>query len=212
MTPLLSALSIAAALLIGAISPGPSFVYVSQTALATSRRHGVSAAAGMGLGGAVFASLALLGLVALLHEVTWLYLLSKIAGGLYLLMLAARMWRGAHDSLIDGPGVPGPRSTWRLFTLAAVTQVSNPKTAVVYGSVFAALLPARAPIWLIVLLPLVVFAVEAGWYCTVAVALSAPRPRRVYLRYKPRVDRCAASVLGALGVSLAADAATATVT
>src|SRR5882672_1555480 len=88
MTPLLSALSIAAALLVGAISPGPSFVYVSQTALATSRRHGVSAAAGMGLGGAVFASLALLGLVALLHEVTWLYLLSKIAGGLYLLMLA----------------------------------------------------------------------------------------------------------------------------
>jgi len=39
------------ALLIGAISPGPSFVLVSRIAITASRLDGFAAALGMGLGG-----------------------------------------------------------------------------------------------------------------------------------------------------------------
>ena len=50
------------AILIGAVSPGPSFVLVARTAIAVSRSAGMATALGMGLGGLMFASAALLGL------------------------------------------------------------------------------------------------------------------------------------------------------
>lgn len=42
-------------LLIGAASPGPSFVLVSRIAVTDSRLNGLTAALGMGLGGALSA-------------------------------------------------------------------------------------------------------------------------------------------------------------
>jgi threonine/homoserine/homoserine lactone efflux protein len=51
-------LAVLATLLVGAISPGPSFLLVSRIAVVQSRSHGLAAALGMGLGGMVFASLA----------------------------------------------------------------------------------------------------------------------------------------------------------
>src|SRR6185312_5567565 len=62
MDTLVPFLSILAALALGAVSPGPSFVFVVRTSLAQSRRDGIAAARGMGVGGVIFAALALLGL------------------------------------------------------------------------------------------------------------------------------------------------------
>lgn len=48
-------LSIAGAIALGAISPGPSFVLVARTAVARSRTDGLATALGMGVGGVFFA-------------------------------------------------------------------------------------------------------------------------------------------------------------
>jgi len=61
------------AILIGAISPGPSFVLVARTAIAVSRLDGLAAAAGMGVGASFFAAAALAGLHAVLMSVPALY-------------------------------------------------------------------------------------------------------------------------------------------
>ncbi len=55
---IVSVLSIAGAITLGAMSPGPSFVVVARTAVATSRADGVAAALGMGVGGVLFAGVA----------------------------------------------------------------------------------------------------------------------------------------------------------
>ena len=55
----------------------------------------VAAALGMGLGGALFGTLALAGLSALLLQVEWLYMTLKLIGGAYLVYLGIRMWRSA---------------------------------------------------------------------------------------------------------------------
>ena len=192
------------AIAIGAMSPGPSFVLVSRTSIAHSRLHGLASAIGMGLGGAVFATLALLGLVALLQQVEWLYLVLKFAGGIYLVYLGIRIWQGANMPLTqaeEGDAARGA-SVWRSLGLAFVTQVSNPKTAVVYASIFAALMPAAPPLVMLLVLPPAIFVVEATWYAIVALAFSAPRSQRVYLRWKTAIDRLAALVIGGLGLRL----------
>lgn len=203
--------SIFGALLVGAISPGPSFVLVARTSIAVSRRAGLAAALGMGVGGVGFATLALLGLHALLSQVEWLYLGLKLAGGLYLLWLALRIWRGAAEPITVPDGMNDATAgdstgAARSFTVALATQLSNPKTAIVYGSIFAALLPADPPLWMLAALPPGIFLIEAGWYGVVALAFSAGRPRAAYLRSKSWIDRLAASVIGALGFRLMMEA------
>ncbi|MDP9807262.1 threonine/homoserine/homoserine lactone efflux protein [Rhizobium tibeticum] len=195
-------LSIIAALSIGAMSPGPSFVVVSRIAMSRSRLDGLAAALGMGIGGVAFSVLALAGLTALLSQFEWLYLALKVAGGAYLVYIAFRIWRGAREPIHVGDAASDHRALARSFTTALLTQVSNPKAIVVYASIFAALLPKTVPLGLVFALPIGVFAVEAGWYTVVALAFSAKHPRRLYLASKTWIDRLAGTVMAGLGVQL----------
>jgi hypothetical protein len=62
------------------------------------------------------------------------------------------------------------------------------------------------PAWACVVLPPLVFAVEAGWYSVVAFSFSARRPQAIYLKLKSSMDRAAAGMIGALGLKLMFDA------
>jgi threonine/homoserine/homoserine lactone efflux protein len=199
--------AIVGALALGTMSPGPSFVLVVRTALADSRHAGLASALGMGVGGVAFASLALLGLHAVLLQAGWAAVVLKLAGAAYLLYLAIALWRGADAPLAVAADDAAPRggSGARAFALGLATQLSNPKTAIVYASVFAALLPAPAPAWLVIALPPTVFALEAGWYAIVALSFSAARPRALYGRAKRAIDRVAGAVMAALGLRLLVD-------
>ena len=203
MDPLAAVLAIAGAITLGALSPGPSFLMVARTAIARSRADGVAAALGMGVGGVAFACMALLGLHVVLIAVPWLYLVLKIAGGAYLVFIGWMIWRGARQpvQLADGSD-HATKTMLRSFWLGCATQMSNPKAAVVYASVFVSLLPPEIPLSVTLILPLVIFAIEAGWYAVVALALSAPSPRAAYLRSKTWIDRAAGAVMAALGLRL----------
>lgn len=207
MSSFAALVAIATAILIGAISPGPSFVLVSRISLSQSRVHGMAAAVGMGVGGTVFAGLALVGLIALLNQVAWLWLVLKLVGGCYLVWLGLQIWRGASEPLPSTDAVGArEQSLLRSFSFAALTQLSNPKTAVVYASIFAAMLPASPPGWFLLALPLLVFLIEAGWYAIVALAFSAEYSRNLYLGSKRWLDRLAGTVMGLLGLRLIVDA------
>lgn len=203
MQELTALLGIATAISIGAASPGPSFVMVARTA-AASRSDGLCAALGMGLGGLVFALASLLGLHGLLLAVPSLFWLLQVAGGLYLACLGVRIWRGARTPLATTPVQPksGSATAVRSLALGLATQLSNPKTAIVYASVFAAFLPATTSLLFNLTIAGLVFAIEAGWYALVALALSSIGPRTRYLRYKTWMDRAAGGVMVALGVKL----------
>lgn len=204
MNDTLPLLAIAGAMLAGAISPGPSFVMVARTAIAASRADGLAAALGMGIGGVLLSCAALAGLHFVLAAVPALYLALKAAGGIYLLYLGLRIWRGAHQPLTvddSGSGRAAPRPT-RSFLLGLGTQLSNPKTSIVYASIFAALLPDNAPLALTLAIPPLIFAIETLWYSLVALALSASAPRAAYLRHKAWFDRVAGGVVALLGIKL----------
>jgi threonine efflux protein len=157
----------------------------------------------MGGGGVLFAVLALIGVHVVLSTVPLLYGLLKLFGGAYLVYLGWNLWRHAAKpiALVDA-GSSSQRSFW----LALLTQLSNPKTAVVYASVFVSLLPQEMLLWTTLVLPPLIFCIEAGWYAVVALALSAPAPAAAYLRWKAYIDRAAGGVMGLLGLKLIHDA------
>jgi threonine/homoserine/homoserine lactone efflux protein len=197
-----AALAIMLAMLVGAISPGPSFLLVARISLSQSRAHGLASALGMGMGGMILATLAVIGLQALFMQVEWLYMGFKIGGGAYLVYLGLRLWRGAKVPLIANDDMPARRGHMRTFLLSLATQLSNPKTVIFYSSVFAALLPAEPSAALMLALPFLLFVVEGGWYGAVALAFSTARPRAAYLRAKAWIDRAAGALMAALGLRL----------
>ena len=195
--------SILMVVLLGAVSPGPSFLLVARVSISQSRRNGIFAAVGMGVGGAAFAMLALLGLKAVFVSFPWFYIVLKVIGGTYLVYIGVQIWRGASEPMIMDP-VPsqGRRTGWHSYITALFTQLSNPKPAVFYGSIFAALLPQAISWQFSLLLLILVFMVETVWYCVVALLLSSTSPRAAYLRSKIWIDRVAGGIMGLLGVKL----------
>jgi threonine/homoserine/homoserine lactone efflux protein len=127
----------------------------------------------------------------------------KLAGGAYLIYLAIRIWRGAKEAVIlPQTAAFKSNSLRRSFSVALMTQLSNPKTAVAYASVFAALLPPHVPGWMILILPPLIFLIETSWYAVVTFVFSSYRPRSAYVRAKAWIDRVTALVIGGLGLRL----------
>lgn len=199
-------LGILGVLSLGIMSPGPSFVLVARTSVAVSRRNGLTTAIGMGLGSAVFASLTLLGLQAVLLSVPLLYMLLKVLGGIYLIYLAIVIWRNSRQSVELKSASKNSADLYNSFKLGLITQLSNPKTAIFYGSIFAALLPPNLPDITLLILVSTIFFLEAGWYSLVAFVLSSKTPRQIYLNLKQVLDRLASGVIGVLGLKLIYDA------
>ena len=85
------------------------------------------------------------------------------------------------------------------------TQISNPKTAIIIGSIFAALLPKELPPFGALLVCLLAFFIDVAWYAFVVGLLSTQKAQKVYLHSKKHIDRLAGSVLGILGLKLALD-------
>lgn len=199
---ILSIATIGGVLALGAMSPGQSFILVARTALASSRRSSLAVSLGMGVGAAIFALIALLGLQSLLLAVPWLYQLLKIVGGVYLLYLALTLFRARSDNTTSIQHSSHKPPQAHAFRLGLLTQLSNPNTALVFGGVFAALLNQHIASWMYVALPLQAFVIDFLWYALVALLLSSSRPRSAYLRCKTLFDRLSGAVMAALGIRL----------
>ncbi len=141
-----SLMAIAAVLIMGVISPGPSFIFVARNAVARSRLHGMVTALGTGAGAAIFSIMAMLGLQKVLTAVPELFIGLKVAGGLYLLWLGYKIFRGSAQPMdFSASGMAGNRSLLKTFRDGLYTQLSNPKTALVFASIFTALLLGADP-------------------------------------------------------------------
>ena len=194
--------SIAFALMLGAMSPGPTSIYVAKNSIAISRKHGLFTALGTGTGAAVFGLLAVLGLQAFLWAVPSADLALKICGGLYLLWMAYKIIKHAKEPIDAGNSNEAQMSFRRAYVTGLITQLSNPKIAIVLASIFTALLPKDIPNYFYVVLPLLCFFIDAGWCSLLAVALSAEKPRAVYIKFKANFDRAAGAVMTLLGLKL----------
>ncbi len=194
--------SIAFALVLGAVSPGPAFIYVAKNSIAVSRKHGLFTALGTGTGAALFGLLAVLGLEAILLAVPSAYLILKICGGIYLLWLAYKIIRHAKEPISMDNDASTRMSFPQAYRSGLVVQLSNPKIAIILASVFTALLPKEIPTYYYFVLPILCFFIDAGWYSLVAMALSAEKPRKVYLKSKKVFDRIAGGVMTILGIKL----------
>lgn len=192
--------TISIAIAVGAMSPGPSFIFVARTAMQAGRRSGLKTALGMGLAGLLFATMAALGLAALLVAAGPVFIALSFLGAAYLAYVGVSMLIHAKSPLKVGRDANSQgQGVWSGFR----TQVSNPKTVVVYASVFASVMPHSPEPWLLVALPFTIGIIEGVWYVVVATLFSLKQASTAYAKAKPVIDRIAGALMIALALKLA---------
>ena len=118
------------------LSPGPGIIAVSQAAFRLGRRDAMPYALGLAVGASMWCLVALLGLTVLFEAVPVALSLFHVAGGAYLVWIAARMWRHAPDPLPE-PGAGSGQG----FAAGMALNLSNPKPGLFYASVLLSIFP-----------------------------------------------------------------------
>lgn len=115
------------------LTPGPNMVYLTSRAISQGRLAGMISLAGVALGFVCYLLASGLGLAALFKAVPVAYDIVRIAGAFYLGYLAWNMLRPKGVSPFEARELP-PHSPRRLFTMGLVTNLLNPKIALMYSA------------------------------------------------------------------------------
>jgi threonine/homoserine/homoserine lactone efflux protein len=115
------------------LTPGPNMMYLVSRSITQGRRAGVISLGGVAAGFLIYLTATNLGLSAIFTEVPALYLTLRIAGAGYLGWLAFKTLRPGGVAVF-APAAMAPDSPRRLFTMGMMTNLLNPKIAVLYLS------------------------------------------------------------------------------
>ncbi len=179
--------------------PGPNTFLVSHLAAGGQRRAAVMATLGISVVACFWAVSAMHGIQALFAAMPSIRLGVQVVGGLYLLHLALRFWRSGAPQDARLPAAMGAWAAWRM---GFVTNLLNPKSALVFSSLFVAALPSEVPAPLQVAVLALVFCNAVVWHLFLAIVLSRPRAQAVYARQRRWLARVAALCLSGFGLRL----------
>ncbi|MFU2315485.1 threonine export protein RhtC [Rahnella sp. PCH160] len=189
--------------MIALASPGPDFFFVSQTAASRSRKEAMMGVIGITLGVAVWAAVALMGLHLILQKMAWLHQIITVGGGLYLCWMGWQLLKSARakkQNSDEAPVVLPARG--RTFMRGLLTNLSNPKAVVYFGSVFSMFVGdsvssgERLGIFLLIVVE------TLAWFSLVAVVFALPKMRRGYQRLAKWIDGVAGVVFAGFGIAL----------
>jgi threonine/homoserine/homoserine lactone efflux protein len=116
-----------------ALTPGPNMMYLVSRSICQGRRAGLVSLGGVGLGFLVYMLAAAFGITALLFAVPLAYDALRLAGAAYLLYLAWQTLKPGGRSPFQVRDLPID-SDRRLFAMGFVTNLLNPKAAMLYLS------------------------------------------------------------------------------
>lgn len=186
-----------------ALAPGPDMMFIMANGMSSGPRGGVVAAVGMSSGIVVHTIVAALGLTAMFQAVPAALEIVRIAGVVFLLYLAVQSLRSS--AIPDVQAAPA-RSLRRIYALAVLTNLSNPKVILFYLAFVPQFLSAEAP-WPIPLqlLTLGGLLVAVGILVDASVGLSSGWLSNILLRRRSLqrwLDRAAAAVFAGLAIRL----------
>ncbi len=186
------------------LSPGPNMMYLVSRSISQGRRAGIISLSGVVAGFLVYLTATNLGLAALFAAFPQVLTAIRLAGAGYLIWLAWKTIRPGGASVFtvrDVPHDPPPR----LFAMGLMTNLLNPKIAILYISVIPQFIDIRAGNVLLQGVVLGLFQIAVAATVNLSIVLAAGSVAG-FLAHRPawlRAQRIAmGSMLGALAVML----------
>jgi threonine/homoserine/homoserine lactone efflux protein len=189
------------------LTPGPNMIYLVSRTISQGRDAGYVSLGGVFTGFIIYMLLAVFGITAMLMAVPFAYDALRIGGAFYLLWLAWQAVKPGGKAAADVRRLPkdSPR---RLFTMGFLTNLLNPKAAVLYLSLLPQFIDPKAGHVLMQLLTLGCVQIVISMSVNGLIILGAGTVAS-FLGARPswiKVQRwLMATVLGALAVRLLAD-------
>ncbi|WP_414676637.1 LysE family translocator [Mesorhizobium sp.] len=115
------------------LTPGPNMIYLISRSLSQGPKAGLISLGGVAVGFLFYVFSAAFGITALLLAVPYAYDALRLAGALYLLYLAWQALRPGGRSPFQVRELPRDRPR-KLFMMGLMTNLLNPKVAVLYLS------------------------------------------------------------------------------
>jgi threonine/homoserine/homoserine lactone efflux protein len=115
------------------LAPGPNMIYLLSRTITQGRRAGLVSLTGVAAGFLCYLLATIAGITVIFTAVPQLYTAVRWAGAGYLLWLAWQAVRPGGRAVFSPQPLP-PDSPRRLFTMGLVTNLLNPKIAILYVS------------------------------------------------------------------------------
>ena len=143
MLDLNQAIAFASLAFLMALSPGPNMAYLVSRSICQGRSAGLVSLSGVLVGFAIYVVLTACGITALLLAVPLAYDLLRLTGAAYLAWLAWKALRPGGHSPFEPKALPADSAS-RLFGMGLMTNLLNPKVAMLYMSMLPQFIdPAR---------------------------------------------------------------------
>ena len=192
-------LAFAAVALVISISPGPDMALVLRNTLRGGRAAGFRTVGGIAVGLLVWATMSALGVAAVLAASSTVFAVLKLAGAVYLVYLGMQsllaLRRG--DERIETPKPVGSP-----FRQGLVTNVLNPKLAVLFTTLLPQFISHDDPAAKSALLAAVFLAIGLTWLIVYTLVVGAVARSR---RFRVVTETLTGVVLIALGARLAVE-------
>ncbi|GAA1214885.1 LysE family translocator [Prauserella alba] len=131
-----------------ALTPGPNMIYLASRSVTQGRGAGMISLGGTAVGFVCYLLATAAGLSALFAAVPIAYTTVKFAGAAYLAYLAWNILKPGGSSPFSTDVAMEPDSKARLFSMGLLTNLLNPKIALLYAALLPQFLdPAAGPAW-----------------------------------------------------------------
>ncbi len=182
-----------------AASPGPGVIGSMARAVADGFRSSLWFIGGLVAGDIIFMTLAVFGLSAISRVAEGVFLVVRIAGGLYLIYMGIEIFRDVHS--IPTAETKSTKGNFQIFTSGFLVTMGNPKPILFYASVLPTLIDFRQVKPLDVLIMAGVIAlVSFGVLGTYSYVASLSHKLKLNLRWQARINRVAGIVMMVVGV------------
>jgi threonine/homoserine/homoserine lactone efflux protein len=187
-----------------AASPGPATLAVSTVSAAWGRQRGMLFGAGFALGLGFWGLVAARGLGAILQTTAHLFVLLKVAGGIYLLWLAYGSARAAMrmGDVGDGADDHAPKNSGRWFARGLALNLSNPKAVVAWMAALSVGLGAEDGMLSLIIATIGCALIGLLIYAAYAAAFSLSSVMFGYARFRRGIDSTVAALFAVAGLAL----------
>jgi threonine efflux protein len=183
--------------MLAAMSPGPNFVLVTETAIRRTGRHAAAVVSGLVTTNLIWCSAVALGLSAVFDLAPWLYRAFELGGGAYLIYLGVMLWRNGNRPASVSESFH--ESIRAAYVQGVLTNLTNPKTIVYFGSIFALFLRPGTPAWVQGLAIAIVIVDTVLWYGTVAALFSRRVVQQRFAAIQRPINRLAGAAMIVFG-------------
>ena len=181
-------------LVLGAMSPGPSLAVLLRNTMEGGKAQGVSCGIGHGIGFGIYAFVAIVGISQLKASATEIALFLESAGGLFLLFLAAMMFKGSEDA------IEHKYPTRRGFSEGFLIAFLNPKILVFLIAIFSQFIQPDFTWSERLIIAGIALLIDGGWYVLVALIISETPILSILKEHARGFEITMAAVLAGLGI------------